>query len=139
MRPLMTAEWTVRDSAVVGELNRGTGEMADISPEVRARRELVGDSKAVLDDTLHVIVNARGKVEAYAFRADTAESRNLVADSVSRAKYLEWALRRIGTAGARWKARPGEPPPPTLDARTPAAPADTAVAVVPAAARPRSR
>jgi arylsulfatase A-like enzyme len=128
MRPLMTAQATARDSAVVGELNRGTGSAADVSPEVLARREAVGDSKAVLDDTLHVVVNARGRVEAYAFRSDSMESQNLVSDSVSRAKYLEWALVRMRAAGARWKQRPGEPPPPMPSDRAGEATADSAVA-----------
>lgn len=117
MRPLMTAEASVPDSGVVAELNRGVRDSANATPKERERWESVADSKTVLDDTLQVIVDARGRVVAYAFRSDSTNSVNLASDSLSRAKYLQWAVTRLRSGGARWKERPGEPPPPALDGR----------------------
>lgn len=118
MRALMTAAASAQRSEVVAELNRGVRDTSRATDKARARWERVADSKTVLDDTLQVIVDARGRVEAYAFRTDSTSSVNLASDSVNRAKYLSWALTHLRAGGARWKERPGEPPPPSLVKRS---------------------
>jgi arylsulfatase A-like enzyme len=119
MRALMTDASAAWDSIAVGELNTGSANDADAMTEEVAMRRAMGDSKAVLDDTLHVVVSTNGRVQAYGFRTDEWESTNLASDSASQARYLDWAMMRLEAAGARWKQRAGAPAPPVGRARQP--------------------
>lgn len=63
-----------RTSPVLAEVSQGI-EDNPINPTAK------GDMVAVLDDSLHIIRNGDGSLEAYAYRTDTAEAHNLAVGS----------------------------------------------------------
>jgi hypothetical protein len=57
---------------------------------------------SLIDDTLHVIRDGKGSIEAYAYRTDVAETQNLAQDSTRRAlaeRLLDDVVKR--SLGAR--------------------------------------
>jgi arylsulfatase A-like enzyme len=79
--------------------------LAHVSKEInRPPRNPIywGNMSAMLNDTLHVIRDGRGRIEAFAYRRDTSESDNLARDSARKVlleRLLDDALQR-GAAGA---------------------------------------
>ncbi|MGH7693826.1 MAG: hypothetical protein ACRENH_02545, partial [Gemmatimonadaceae bacterium] len=58
-----------------------------------------GSLTSVTDDTLHVIRDDRGTIEAYAFRSDVAEATNLARDRARREAIEKWFARLLHAAG----------------------------------------
>lgn len=66
-------------SAVISQVSKGVNQPLGVP--IRW-----GDLTSVFDDTLHVIRDGQGAIEAYAYRTDTAEARNLAQDPARRAQ-----------------------------------------------------
>jgi arylsulfatase A-like enzyme len=80
--------------------------IAEVSIEISQSRDKPiswGKLTAALDDTLHAI-RGRGTLEAYAYRADLAESNDLARDPLRRGAIEKWLDQRLRAAG-----RLGEP------------------------------
>jgi arylsulfatase A-like enzyme len=90
----------------------GRDSLAPISPVIsQVSKELNrqtrnpaywGDMVSLIDDTLHVIRDGKGSIEAYAYRTDVAETQNLAQDSTRRAlaeRLLDDVVKR--SLGAR--------------------------------------
>jgi arylsulfatase A-like enzyme len=85
-------------SPVVAELSLGIRH-DDRDPNARA------ELKAVIDDTLHVILTSAGAVEAFALGSDSARALDLSRDPSARERYRTWSLETLRQVSARWKLR----------------------------------
>ena len=79
-------------SPVVAAVSKGVNQQMDTPISW-------GSLTSVTDDTLHVIRDDRGTVEAYAFRSDIAESNNLARDPARREAIEKWFARLLHAAG----------------------------------------
>ena len=62
-----------------------------------------GNMSAMLDDTLHVIRDGRGRIEAFAYRRDVNESDNIARDPARKVlaeRLLDETLRRVAANGS---------------------------------------
>ena len=79
-------------SPVIAEVTKGIND-------ARGNPTAEGDMRAVIDDSLSIIRNTTGRLEAFAYRADPSESVNLAADETRKADLLRHfyaVLRRVG-------------------------------------------
>ena len=63
-----------------------------------------GPMRAILDDKLHYIMDGRNREELYAWRTDSIEEHNLVADSALQGE-LQRLRGRLDSARAGWAAQ----------------------------------
>ena len=76
-------------SPAIAQVSKGINQVLDVPIRF-------GDLTAMLDDTLHVIRDGTGKIEAYAYRTDSAEAHDLARDPARRllaARLLAQTLR----------------------------------------------
>jgi len=96
------AEGSPEGGVAIAELSRGAGTQSPDS------RNLTSDLLAVIDDSLHIIVEeATGVVESYRYRIDPEETHNLGESDAARVdavRVVERALRQEGLAGLRFRA-----------------------------------
>ena len=61
------------------------------------------DLKSALDDTVHVILSSRGKVEAYAYRTDSAENASTMTDAPRQRAATSWIEERLARHKLAWR------------------------------------
>lgn len=98
LAPLARGAGALQPSRVIAGVNRG------INVEPR-NPTAYGDIRAVLDDTLHVILDSRGRVEGYQHVIDPDERRNLARDDARRTALHRWASAALDSAGETWPVR----------------------------------
>jgi arylsulfatase A-like enzyme len=79
-------------SPVVAAVSKGVNQQMDTPISW-------GKLTSVTDDTLHAIRDNRGRMEAYAYRSDVAESNDLARDPMRRAQIEKWFAQHLHVAG----------------------------------------
>ncbi len=82
-------------SPVIAEVSKGINQPMDTPISW-------GNLTSVMDDTLHVIRDGRGTIEAYAYRVDAAETNNLARDPARRESLERWFAQILHGAGLQY-------------------------------------
>jgi arylsulfatase A-like enzyme len=82
-------------SPVVAEVSKGINQPMDTPISW-------GNLTSVMDDTLQVIRDGRGKLEAYAYRSDLAETNDLARDAARREPLEKWFMQLLHSAGLQY-------------------------------------
>lgn len=82
-------------SPVIAEVSKGINQPMDTPISW-------GNLTSAMDDTLHVIRDDRGKMEAYAYRADAAETNDLARDATRRESLEKWFAQILHVAGLQY-------------------------------------
>jgi arylsulfatase A-like enzyme len=96
LRSVIEGKAAISRSDVIAEVSQGIKDDPK-NPTANA------DLKAALDDTVHVILSSRGKVDAYAYRTDTSESVSRTVDAAAKQAALEWMERVLAKNRLGWK------------------------------------
>lgn len=73
----------------------------------RAKRNLAGAMKAIINDTAHVIRDGEAGVEAYAYRIDPEETRDIAKDTVANDIFSRMLDQEIEKNGLKWRTLVG--------------------------------
>lgn len=82
-------------SPVIAHVSKGVNQQMDTPISW-------GNLTSAMDDTLHVIRDGRGKIEAYAYRADLGETNDLARDPTRRALLERWFAQLLNGAGLQY-------------------------------------
>lgn len=82
-------------SPVIAALSKGVNQTMDTPISW-------GNLTSAMDDTLHVIRDGRGKIEAYAYRTDAAETNDLARDPARRESLERWFAQIMQGAGLQY-------------------------------------
>ncbi len=82
-------------SPVIAEVSKGINQPLDTPISW-------GDLTSVMDDTLHVIRDGRGKIEAFAYRTDVGEKEDLAHDAARREPLEKWFTQILHGAGRQY-------------------------------------
>ncbi len=82
-------------SPVIAEVSKGINQPMDTPISW-------GNLTSVMDDTLHVIRDGRGMIEAFAYRTDVAETNDLARDAARREPLEKWLAQILHGAGLQF-------------------------------------
>lgn len=91
----LATDTTALTSPVIAEVSKGVNQQMDTPISW-------GSLTSVMDDTLHVIRDNHGKMQAYAYRSDVGETQDLARDAARRESLEKWFTQILHVAGLQY-------------------------------------